>query len=399
MTGSATTIDRSKEAEHTIAALHKQGLSVLKIAGQTRIAAHKVQREISGPQQYKRSPRDPDFAAIQRAYEGGKTLTNLWLDYRASVDKPPCYTRFLRRRTLWIAAGKPDPQKPIVLSGPKGAQAPTPLPIVVASGLAFIGEDGVALQVRKGALCIRSADGAERLFRPSEHIIKTLILAGAGGPVTVEAIRWVEAERVGLLIANRSGEGFSLFSTDATLNASKTATPLRRKQFMADPLKVAKHIVRLKIESMKLDQEAVREAMERLKRARIVYDAVSVEGMATRLYWARWRGFEIKFRDKVPEAWKTFQTRLPARFLKTARTAAVFSPRNATRPANAALSYAYQVTLSQLVRAIIALGLDPVYGFLHVDKRGRLSFGYDCLELLRVHIDTVVFDFMGGPPV
>jgi CRISPR/Cas system-associated endonuclease Cas1 len=37
------------------------------------------------------------------------------------------------------------------------------------------------------------------------------------------------------------------------------------------------------------------------------------------------------------------------------------------------LNYSYAVALSRMTRVIIARGLDPVFGFLHSDRRGRMS--------------------------
>ena len=59
------------------------------------------------------------------------------------------------------------------------------------------------------------------------------------------------------------------------------------------------------------------------------------------------------------------------------------SARNAVDPGNAILNYAYAVALGNSTRALIALGLDPTFGFLHADKSGRLSLSYDVIEVLR----------------
>jgi hypothetical protein len=105
-------------------------------------------------------------------------------------------------------------------------------------------------------LCVRFRDRAERLFQPGEHRLKTVILAASGGSVTVEAIRWCEAARVGVLIANRDNEAFSLFASSPVMTAKikHGATALRRKQFATSALKIARLIIGQKIKSYDLDQ-------------------------------------------------------------------------------------------------------------------------------------------------
>jgi CRISP-associated protein Cas1 len=64
---------------------------------------------------------------------------------------------------------------------------------------------------------------------------------------------------------------------------------------------------------------------------------------------------------------------------------------NAAHPINAMLNYAYAVALGNVTRVVVGLGLDPMFGFLHSPKPGRLSLSYDVLELVRSRIDTEVF--------
>jgi CRISPR-associated endonuclease Cas1 len=68
-------------------------------------------------------------------------------------------------------------------------------------------------------------------------------------------------------------------------------------------------------------------------------------------------------------------------------------------PCNAALNYGYAVTLGNCTRALVGLGLDPSFGFLHhADAPGRLSLSYDLIELLRPRVDACVFRFLKSGP-
>jgi len=71
-----------------------------------------------------------------------------------------------------------------------------------------------------------------------------------------------------------------------------------------------------------------------------------------------------------------------------------FGARNATRPANAILNYAYAVILGRITRAIIGKGLDPCFGFLHDSrKQGRVSLSYDVLEFHRPGLTRAIFEW------
>jgi hypothetical protein len=61
----------------------------------------------------------------------------------------------------------------------------------------------------------------------------------------------------------------------------------------------------------------------------------------------------------------------------------------------AMLNYAYIVTLGQVTRAAISMGLDACHGFLHSPKRGRLSLSYDLMEFHRTAITERVFEIAG----
>jgi CRISPR-associated protein Cas1 len=72
------------------------------------------------------------------------------------------------------------------------------------------------------------------------------------------------------------------------------------------------------------------------------------------------------------------------------------SARNAADPGNAILNYAYAVVPGSVTRALIALGFDPAFGFLHADKPGRLSLSYDVIEVLRPKIDCCMFQWIAS---
>lgn len=65
--------------------------------------------------------------------------------------------------------------------------------------------------------------------------------------------------------------------------------------------------------------------------------------------------------------------------------------RPATDPVNAALNYAYGLLVSDVIRAVIACGLDPHAGFLHSPERNKPALALDLCEEFRAPVaDSVV---------
>jgi CRISPR-associated endonuclease Cas1 len=334
-------------------------------------------------------PRDPNFAWTDGQRAAGRDIVDVWAIYRERMPRGAWPLKsFYRRYAEWRAAGRPD-QFPPATQGP----APIDRAPATKSGLVLLDEAGSALQVRRSALAVRSPDGTERLFPAADHDLKCIILA-APASISTEAVAWLSGERVGLLIANKSLTAFSLFEDEPTLRTDKNPLVRRRAQFQAEPVAVARHVVKLKIEGM-LDAEDRSTHLGRLERARLVEEAIAAEAVATAAYWRGRRGFEMRFRDEVPPSWRFFIARgKRAQLRHSPRFQA--SNRHATTPLGALLNYGYAVALAQVVRAIVGLGFDPAFGFLHSDKIGRVSFAYDCLEPLRVHVDGLVFHFAGS---
>jgi hypothetical protein len=76
--------------------------------------------------------------------------------------------------------------------------------------LLFLPENGTALQVRRGSLCVRNQDATTTLYPPRVHGLRTIILAGHGVSLTSEAIRWASREGAALYLMNLSGEAFAV---------------------------------------------------------------------------------------------------------------------------------------------------------------------------------------------
>ena len=60
----------------------------------------------------------------------------------------------------------------------------------------------------------------------------------------------------------------------------------------------------------------------------------------------------------------------------------------------AMLNFSTAIVTARLTRAVIAMGLDPCFGFLHDGRKpGRLSLVWDCIEPLRPKLVRAVFGY------
>jgi len=126
----------------------------------------------------------------------------------------------------------------------------------------------------------------------------------------------------------------------------------------------------------------------------LVQELLKIEADASAIYWRKRYGFELSFKDEVPDSWRVFDTR--TRYWRGGRLGEKppqFSNRHALHPMNAMLNYSYQIAVGQMTRALAGLGFDPAFGFLHAEKPGRLSLSYDAIEPMRPHMDKIVFNY------
>lgn len=119
-----------------------------------------------------------------------------------------------------------------------------------------------------------------------------------------------------------------------------------------------------------------------------------IEGHAAGIYWTAWQDVAIQFPKsdlpKVPEHWTQTDTR---------RSPISGTSRRSPNPVNAILNYLYTLLVSETRLVITALGLDPGFGLLHVDKSTRDSLVYDLMEPIRPKIDAYVLDWILGTPL
>lgn len=119
---------------------------------------------------------------------------------------------------------------------------------------------------------------------------------------------------------------------------------------------------------------ALRELQRRAGTAGSIPELFGVEGDAAARYFA---GFAGMFSPSVlADQGLTFSTR---------------SRRPAHDPVNAALNFCYGLLVADLIRAVVACGLDPHAGFLHSSQRNKPALALDLCEEFRAPVaDSVV---------
>jgi CRISPR-associated endonuclease Cas1 len=263
-----------------------------------------------------------------------------------------------------------------------------------------------AVRVRGGTLEIEHGPHDDRTTirididaAPKPH---TILFDSHGEFLTGEAIRWCARYSINLLVPGGPGRIVTMVESALETNTN-TMTRMRdidpmiiRAQCAADPNKMAREIVRAKIEAgLKF---TVKEADERrdlltewqvkLGTARSVAEIMMVESYSAGAYWRCFRNAGLRERKggNLPRSWLRFANRKKgARFL---------GPKHASHPINAMLNYCYVVEAGRLAKALAAQGLALPIGYLHSDKKGRNSLVWDAIEPLRPSIDAKVFAFV-----
>jgi CRISP-associated protein Cas1 len=263
-----------------------------------------------------------------------------------------------------------------------------------------------ALRVRGGALEIEHGPRDERrtirIDIDAEPKPRAILFDSHGEFMTGEALRW--CARYSITLALPGGPGRLITMVESGLETkAKTMTRLRdiapaiiRAQCAADPVKIAREIVRAKIDAeLKAtipDAASRRHEFEewdiKLNSARSVAEIMIVESRAAASYWRTFRdaGLRERKNGNLPRSW--------LRFAQRNKGAAFLGNQHASHPINAMLNYAYIVEAGRLAKALAANGLCLSIGYLHSDRKGRNSLVWDAIEPLRPAIDAKVFAFV-----
>ena len=327
-------------------------------------------------------------------------LHDAWRDYAANAVRPYAWKTFafyVRRQLMRSGDWSLQRGKEKLTPWQDGARASARVLVLGAYA---------ALRVRGGALEIEHGPHEERrtirIDIDAERKPYTILFDSHGEFLTGEAIRW--CARYSINLALPGGPGRLITMVESALETkTKTMTRMRdidpsivRAQCAADPVKVAREIVRAKIgaelnatiSDAEAKQHRAREWDSKLNMTRSVAEIMTIESHAAGSYWRAFRdaGLRERKNGNLPRSW--------LRFAQRNKGAAFLGNQHASHPINAMLNYCYIVEAGRLAKALAAQGLCLSIGFLHSDKKGRNSLVWDAIEPLRPAIDAKVFAFI-----
>jgi CRISPR-associated protein Cas1 len=338
----------------------------------------------------------PDFKIVAEFEAKGLTVKDAWRAYAQCCSKPYVYTHFSTLYRRWLEEETKTQAERRLSDGGQTlfnysadedhlAELNWKKKLHPRSPVHVLAGFNCSLKVRNDQL-VSFDTGEERSFPKVAHGLQAVVFVGEGGAITIDAIKWCEAQGVAVCVLDWHGALVSVTTPQAPSDVS-----IRRTQFAADRLTVAKAILRQKLASQRqigqLSSNTYRAAISEIKAARSVEEVVRIEGRMALEYWSNWR-FALKYKMRNwPSQWTHFAYRA---------SQISGGPRHATHPVNAILNYTYSVAAAQITRALIATGFDSTAGFLHADAQGRHSLTYDVLELVRAEIDARILPWVAS---
>jgi CRISPR/Cas system-associated endonuclease Cas1 len=263
-----------------------------------------------------------------------------------------------------------------------------------------------ALRIRNGALEMEHGARAERIklkIDIDEPKPCAILFDGRAEFISGEAIRFCARYAIDIILPN--GPGRAILFTESALEATDGATlrdvgpAIIRAQCAADPVQLAREIVRTKIaadlkglgpRTTARDFSTIARCEEKLASARSVAEIIVIEAKAASVYWRSHRDLGLVERKggNLPRSWLRFSNR--------GRGAEFLGNKHASHPISAMINYCIVVEAGRLARALSGFGLALQIGFLHGDKHGRNSLVWDAIEPLRAKINARVFAFIAS---
>jgi CRISP-associated protein Cas1 len=258
-----------------------------------------------------------------------------------------------------------------------------------------------ALRVRNGALEMEHGARAERVnFKVDidEPKPRAILFDGRGEFISGEALRFCARYAIDIIVPN--GPGRAILLTENALEATDgealrdVGPAIIRAQCAADPVEVAREIVRTKMAAdrqglgsrlTERDFSTIARCDAKLVSARSVAEIIVIEAKAASVYWRSHRDLGLIERKggNLPRSW--------LRFANRGRGAEFLGNKHASHPISAMINYCIVVEAGRLARALAGFGLALQVDFLHADKHGRNSLVWDAIEPLRASINARVF--------
>jgi hypothetical protein len=143
----------------------------------------------------------PDWAAIQRASDVGRTLISLWRDYATIAPQPYALSAFRKEYRRWQSSAPAEPAEEYVASERHWRSKAHPRPDFLILG------NGAALRIRGGHLEAYSLGVTTRFASgPHHRKPKAIIFAGWGGILSLAAVHFCIAHHITILATGYLGD-------------------------------------------------------------------------------------------------------------------------------------------------------------------------------------------------
>jgi CRISPR-associated endonuclease Cas1 len=256
---------------------------------------------------------------------------------------------------------------------------------------------GLKIYVNRGHLIVHDGIGDERKTRRYHRVtskLSRLVLVGHTGYITLDALRWLHDINAALIHVDADGWVLTTSTMSGPLHSA-----MRREQALGETsaagVEVARGFLGPKVAGQlallgdlpggERARDAVSRSLQRITAADDVGTLVAAEADAAAAYWDAWAGLRVSIgssgSDRLPEHWQTFRTR---------HSLLGSGPRLACDPPNAILNYLYALLEGEARLACHMVGLDPLIGIFHTDRRARSSLALDAIEAVRPIADAYV---------
>ncbi len=268
---------------------------------------------------------------------------------------------------------------------------------------------GISLNIKSGCLNIFNGlthfpqEREEFRFFPGKHNTPSrIILLGRNGSISVDAICWLSAQNIPLVVLDYQGNELSCISSVAgsvdyeVRIAQLVATRADQALFLAKGFiraKIAGQVANLELwpdsQPRRYAEHKLLGHLEKIESVETVADLMGIEATAAMSYFKLWQDLPVSWSSKaerfVPPDWS---------FISGRESKVSGINRNASHPVNAILNYGYAVLESQVRIATAMLGLDANVSYLHAMKHGRSSLIFDLMEPLRPKLDRLLIGFV-----
>jgi CRISPR-associated protein Cas1 len=233
--------------------------------------------------------------------------------------------------------------------------------------------------------------------------VESIILAGKGGDLTVDALTWCRNQEISVMLLDRDGQAIS-YLTPPPKRDVELRRPLR---YLSDDgrLSLARWVIRKKLEGQLFTIQnhswlpGAAQGADYLRQCLAWWDIPGCgplstierltmhEANAAKAYFGAWQGYRLPWRKRdekhVPPHYVAFQGRI---------SPLSGTPQKAADPLNAMLNYTYAILVSDLRRVLLCEGFDVDLGILHADQLDALV--YDVMEPLRPQVDDLLLSLL-----